>query len=191
MQFLTRRKILVLFIAVMFMLPLRGYAQDQSQLQLSEQKIKAGLIYNFLKYTEWPVSKAEAPAPLTVCIFGTEDPFNGYLQPIEDRTVNQRKIKLRHISKIEESTSCHMLFVNADEQTEWPALQHTLVNRSVLTVGDFPGFSNAGGMLEFSTGDNRIQILLNIDAVNKTHLRIFDNLRRLAKTSHSSSGGAE
>ena len=193
MQFLVRRKIFVFFSVVMLLLPLRCFAQEQSQLQLSAQKIKAGLIYNFLKYTEWPSEKmATTPATLVVCIFGTEDPLSGYLQPIEERTVHQHVVKLQHISTVEEAAKCHMLFVGGDEQAQWPALRTFLANKSVLTVGDFNGFSRAGGMIEFSTEDNRIQIWLNIEAVSESRLHIYDSLRRLAKVTHPpSTGGVE
>ena len=197
MQILTRFKtwqaVVAVFVAVMFLLPPCSFAEEQNQLQLSEQKIEAGLIYNFLKYTEWPSSKtAEPQSPLIICIFGAEDPFNGYLQPIEERTVNQRTITIRHISNTEQMASCHMLFLGSDKQAQWPALHDFLTNKSVLTVGDFAGFSKAGGMIEFTTEDDRIQIRLNTEAVAAAHLHVYDSLRRLAKTTHSASaGGAE
>jgi hypothetical protein len=190
MQILRYRIACAVVILALLMQPLFAFAAEQSQLQLSEQKIKAGLIYNFLKYTEWPPSKTEGP--LVVCIFGSEDPFSGYLNPIEERTVNQRTITVRHVSSIEKTDSCHMLFISGDEQAQWPALHRFLADKSVLTVGDFDGFSKAGGMIEFGAEENRIQIGLNIQAVTEAHLRIYDSLRKLAKTTHPSSpGGAE
>ena len=197
MQILTRLKIWktggAVFVAVIFLLPIFSFAEEQSQLQLSEQKIKAGLIYNFLKYTEWPLTKTvDTSAPLVICVYGAEDPFDGYLQPIEERTVNQRIITIRHISNTEQMASCHMLFLGSDEQAQWPALHSFLANKSVLTVGDFTGFTNAGGMIELTTEDNRVQIQLNIESVAAAHLHIYDSLRRLAKTTQPSSrGGAE
>ena len=197
MKILTRRKIrkiiIAAFVVAMMLLPIRSFAEKQDQLQLSEQKIKAGLIYNFLKYTEWPSEKMARPAaPLVVCILGTGDPFDGYLQPIEGRTVNQRIIKLRHLSSTADAEGCNMLFIGSDEQAQWPALHGFLANKSILTVADFSGFSHAGGMIEFGTEDNRIQVWLNIEAVTSAHLRIYDSLRRLAKaTNPPSPGGAK
>jgi len=193
MHFLERfnfwKKTAIATVVAMFLLPLCAFAQEQNTLQLYEQKIKAGLIYNFLKYTEWPVIK-KAPAPIVVCIYGAEDPFDGYLQPIEDRTVNQRQINMRHVSGREELSVCNLLFVNSSEQAGWPALRDYLANKSILTVGDFPGFSNSGGMIEFDTRNNRVQIELNLQAITAANLHVYDSLRRLAKTTHSS-GGAE
>ena len=188
MQFLTHRKILTVLIVAMPLAPLRGYAQEQNHLQLSSQKIEAGLIYNFLKYTAWPREKLPGPSsPLAVCIFGTEDPFSGFLQPIEEGTFHQRAVKLRFISSVAESDKCHMIFIGADEKAQWPALRKFLANKSVMTVGGFDGFSRAGGMIEFSSEDNRIQIWLNVQAVSEAKLHIYDSLRRLAKVTHPSS----
>jgi hypothetical protein len=155
-------------------------ALAQGQLQLSEQKIKAGLIYNFLKNTAWPPAKANGP--VVVCVFGASDPFGGYLQPIEDRTVSQREITLSYIRKVEEAPGCHAIFVGLGARASWPALQAALAGKGVLTVGDFTGFSRAGGMIEFGREDERIQIKLNAGAVSAAGLRIYDSLRRLAKT---------
>lgn len=184
------RKIIAIFTAVMLLLPLRCFAQDDSQLQLSEQKIKAGLVYNFLKYTEWPAGKMTSPSsPLVVCVFGAQDPFGGSLRPIEERTVQQRSVKLRYISTIEESARCNMLFVGRNAAAQWPALHSFLIGKSVLTVGDFDGFTRDGGMIGFNTADNRIQIWLNNEAVGAARLHIHDSLRRLAKLTHPSATG--
>ena len=163
-------------------------AQERNELQLEEQKIKAGLIYNFLKYTAWPANKT---SELVVCILGSEDPFNGYLQPIEGRTVNQKSIVLRHVSSAQDAEKCDMLFIGAAEQAQWPILQKNLSHTSVLTVGDFNGFANDGGMIEFGANDNRIQIDLNSGAVDAAHLRVGEGLRRMAKTTHGQPGGGE
>ncbi len=186
MQFLTRNrmtgKIGAALLTALLILPTCAYAQNA--LHLEKQKIKAGLIYNFLKYTAWPQVEMKSSLPFIVCVYGAEDPFNGYLQPIEERTVNQRSIILRHVFDVKAAAACHMLFVDADEQSSWPDLRRFLAHRSVLTVGDFKGFSDSGGMIGFSMSDNHIQIDLNLRAVAVAHLRIYDSLRRLARITH-------
>lgn len=174
-------------VAVLLM-PMHSFADTGDNLQLYEQKIKAGLIYNFLKYTEWPASKAGTSNAINVCIFGPSDPFDGYLQPIEERTVNQRSIKVVHIYSTEKITDCHLLFLGNSEEGRWQDIRPLLTDKSILTVGDFRGFSDAGGMIEFDTANNRIQINLNIQAIAASHLHIYDSLRRLAKTTQSSGG---
>lgn len=184
MAILTRYALLL---SILWLAALPARAQDS--LQLQEQEIKAGLLYNFLKYTEWPASRvSNANAPMDVCIFGA-DPFDGYLKPMAGRTVNQRNITLRRIEKLVDAAACHLLFVSATERDRWPDIYAVLKDKSVLTVSDFPGFAASGGMLEFGRRDNHIQVLLNIEALRGGGLRVQDRLIRLVTVLSAQGGG--
>jgi YfiR/HmsC-like len=153
-------------------------AWAQERLLLVEQEIKAGLLYNFLRYTDWPADGQEGP--LVVCIYG-RDPFDGRLAPIAGRTVNQRSIALRTVRRVEEAPSCSLIFVNAEERADWPHLQAALAGRAVLTASDIEGFATAGGMIEFIHIGNRIAIRINRAAVAHARLSVQDRLLRLAE----------
>jgi hypothetical protein len=153
-------------------------------LQLYEQQIKAGLLYNFLKYTQWPEKKTL----VTVCVFG-DDPFEGYLKPMVGRSVNQREITLRFIHTIEEVDTCDLLYINAKERKQWPTLQKSLVEKSVLTVSDFDGFAASGGMIEFGKKEEHVDASLNIDAITAAHLQVQDRLLKLVTVVHPPKAG--
>ncbi len=58
---------------------------------LQEQEIKAGLLYNFLKYTDWPPANlARRLFTMTVCIFG-DDPLNDGIFAADGRAHGQPK----------------------------------------------------------------------------------------------------
>jgi len=163
------------------MLPVTAHATEN--LQLHEQQIKAGLLYNFLKYTDWPQGSV-SDSSIAVCIFGN-DPFEGYLQPMAGRIVNRRQITIRIIHTIENAGSCHLLFINADEKSSWPQLLESLKGKSVLTVSDFDGFADSGGMIEFGKKGDHINVNLNMEAVTAARLRVQDRLLRLVTVVHS------
>ena len=153
-------------------------------LQLDEQKIKAGLLYNFLKYTDWPA--ADTTAPMAVCIFGA-DPFGGALQPIDGRRVNQREITLRRAGTPAEAAACDLLFVNKSEEGRWPALRSALEGKPVLTVSDMGDFLDNGGMIAFDRRAQRIHASLNMPAVRAAGLSVQGRLLSLVTV--TSSGG--
>lgn len=153
-------------------------AAENRALSLPEQKIKAGLLYNFLKYTQWPLSE-ERPSSTIVCLWGG-DAFNGNLQAIHGRIVNQQQIVLREIDSLEKVTQCHLVFINAEAQNEWPKLAQILAGKSVLTVSDFSGFIHAGGMIQFGRKNQHIEIAVNIQAITDAQLYVQDSLLRLA-----------
>jgi hypothetical protein len=151
--------------------------QAAEGVQLAEQKIKAALIYNFLKYTQWP--GVADRAPMVVCLFGG-DPFDGHLGPLAGRTVNQHMIEVRKIGTSAEAASCALLVVHGDEKSSWAELRKRLSSKDVLTVSDFDGFAAEGGMIEFARIDDRVGVKVNVDAVAATRLVVQERLLKLA-----------
>lgn len=173
-----RRTLIALIVALATALPV--YAAEN--LQLVEQQIKAGMLYNFLKYTEWPTGRMPAPGePVVVCLLGG-DPFGGHLTPMAGRTVNQQVIGIRTLPVNAEVQNCSLVVVPAAQEANWPDMQRKLVGQSVLTVSDIPGFASSGGMIEFTRVDNRIGVTINTDTVMAAHLMVQDRLLRLART---------
>ncbi|MEJ0060422.1 MAG: YfiR family protein [Terricaulis sp.] len=151
-------------------------AHAQSGLRLAEQDIKAGLLYSFLRYTDWP--NPNQAAPVRVCMFG-RDSFDGRLQPLAGRTVNQRAIEVTIVRAPAETDACALLFVSTADEARWPELRAHLAGHDVMTVGDFGGFAASGGMIEFVRAENRIGVNINVEAVRSGRLAVQDRLLRL------------
>jgi hypothetical protein len=145
--------------------------------QLVEQKIKAGLIYNFLKYTQWP--SAAPHSTLVVCMLGG-DPFDGQLAPMAGRTVSQRSIELRVTKDASDTAGCAVVIVRADHRSAWEGARKSLAAKEILTFADFDGFTAEGGMVEFTRVDDRVSVKINTDAVAAARLKIDDRILKLA-----------
>lgn len=155
-------------------------AYADGQLLLLEQKIKAGLLYNFIKHTSWPTApeNADESRPITVCIYG-EDDFVDYLLPMEGRTVNQRKLFLQKINTIPEAERCDIVFVTEQERENWAEMRRFLQTRNILTISDFPEFARSGGMIEFREKDKHIGAIFNLEAFGNAGLNVSPSLLNL------------
>lgn len=170
MEILARK---IAWLSLLVVLAAPAFAQN---VQLAEQKIKVGMLYNFLKYTNWPA--ADATQNIVVCIYG-EDPFSGNLQAMQGRSVNQRSIVIRSISDASEAASCHLMIIDADKKESWPQLHRALEGKSVLTVSEYEGFTEAGGMIEFGHSESHITVKMNTEAVAAAQLSVQARLRNL------------
>ncbi len=160
---------------ILLALSAQAAAQD---LRLAEQDIKAGMLYNFLRYTDWNQPSAR-DQPVVVCLYGA-DPFGGRLQRMEGRTVNQRRIDVRSARTYADINSCALVYLGSDQRSQWPQLRAHLAGRSILTVSEFDGFARSGGMIEFARQNNRVAVRINVAAVETAHLSVQDRLLRLA-----------
>lgn len=154
---------------------------EEKSLQLYEQKIKAGLVYNLLKYTAWPKeSPSQTSGKLQICLFG-EDPFDGYLSPLEGRTAQQAPIFIIHINKVEETKDCSVVIIHRSMEKNLAELLRFLKHKNVLTISDIAQFAHRGGMVEMAKEDEKISLYINKDAVSHAGLNIQGPMLKLAK----------
>jgi len=157
------------------------YGQTAQSPELVEQKIKAGLVYNFLKYATWPDSRSlEGSGRLTVCLFG-DDAFEGYLSPLEGRTAQKLVISISRVYKVSETESCNLLFIHHSQEDSLSEIFSFLKNKPVLTVSDIKKFASKGGMVELATENQHINLYINRMSVSRAGLVIQDRLMKLAK----------
>ncbi len=181
-----KRTFLILLIIIIMVLPY--IAQAKQEIRLYEQEIKAGLIYNFLKYTTWPAASLGRGDKINLCLYG-DDTLGNSLQQMEERSVNRKEITITTIYSISDKLdSCHMLFISASRRASWPELQDYLSGKNTLTISDFEGFATSGGMIEFTRKNNHIGADLNQDALTTAKLSVQQRLLNLV---HTVRGGKE
>ncbi|MEZ0261844.1 MAG: YfiR family protein [Alphaproteobacteria bacterium] len=156
------------------------FSAQAAGLVLQENEIKAGMLYNFLKYIEWPDEKLGASPAISICLFGG-DPFKGYLDKTRGKTVHQKPITVKNVSSAQEVSLCNLLYISDGKREQWAAIAPQLKGRGVLTVSSFQGFARGGGMIEFGRENERIKVMLNLGAVKGASLKVQPRLLRLVE----------
>src|SRR6266542_5258052 len=147
-----------------------------------EYRLKAVFLFNFAQFVEWPASAFPEPdTPLVIGVLG-DDPFGAYLdETVRGERVNDRPLTVRRYRRVEEIGACHILFISRQEQGHLDQILDSLKGRSILTVGDAEGFASRGGMIRFTTEQNRIRLRVNLDAARAANLTISSKLLRPAQ----------
>ncbi len=154
-------------------------AQDTAT---AEYRAKANYLANFPSFVEWPAEVwSQGKASFLVCVFG-EFSFGTSLAEISrGATAHDRRIEIRWVRKPQELSACQVLFVSRSEQKSYTQVLDPVRGQTVLTVGETPGFLDAGGILSFSGQQGTIQFDVNLEAANKAHLKISSRLLALAR----------
>lgn len=146
-----------------------------------EYAVKAAFLYNFAKFVEWPADAFADPAsPLVLCVLG-EDPFGDAFKPLKGKTVNGRPLAIRHAATLDGVGQCHLLFISSSEKPFLSGIISATRGLNVLTVGDMEDFAQDGGIVNLANEENRIGIEVNLEAVQRTRLKISSKLLALAK----------
>ena len=151
----------------------------------SEYLIKAGFIYNFAKFVEWPAATFSQPdSPIVIGVLGT-DPFGSVLDRIvEDKKIGPRGFVVKRFKwgkDLKDLKDCKILFVSASEKAHIDEILQSVKGQPILTVGETPGFAERGGVIRFTVEDNRVRFEVNVDAAHQAELNISSRLLTLAK----------
>jgi hypothetical protein len=173
----------IALLAVLLPTGIISFAHGEPQ-PVPEYAVKAAFLFNFAKFVEWPDDAfADRASPLVLCVLG-EDPFGDALGFLKGKTANGRPIVIRYAATLEELDRCHLLFVSSSEKPNLPKILQVTKSRSTLTVGDMEGFARAGGIINLVKTENRVGIEINLEAAQRTRLKISSKLLALAKIVH-------
>ena len=147
----------------------------------AEYAVKAAFLYNFAKFVEWPGDAFSGTAsPIVICVLG-EDPFGDSLRSLKGKSVNGRPLVIRYAATIEELDRCHLLFVSSSEKANLTKILQATKYLSLLTVGDTNGFARDGGIINMVKEESRIGIEVNLEAAQRSRLKISSKLLALSK----------
>jgi hypothetical protein len=149
----------------------------------SAHQVEAAYIYNFGKFVKWPANAAaNQNNSFTICVLG-DDPFDTILQStLAGQSLNGRPVNVRSISKAQDASGCHILFINAALESHLRAILAALDQSAVLTVSDIPDFSKRGGMIEFVPQGDRIRFAINRGSAEDNGLILASDLLKVATT---------
>jgi hypothetical protein len=158
--------------------------------QIDEYQVKAFFLYNFARYVEWPPESFKAANdPIVICILGT-NPFGSALdRAVAGKVVEGRPFIVRRISDIQPGGNCHMLFVNSTERKRFRGMAANLKGSGVLTVGETPGFTADGGVINFKLVDGKVRFEIDVEAAGRERLHISSKLLSLAQIAKKSEDG--
>ena len=147
-----------------------------------EYEVKATFLYNFTKFTEWPDGAFDSAAsPIVIGIVG-EDPFGTTVDDlIRGEIVHDRRLEVRRLQRGDNLRGCHLLFISHSEREHIPGILKQLKGSPVLTVSEFAGFAEQGGMVNLLVQNKSLKIEINQKAAEQVGIHISAKLLRLAR----------
>ena len=149
-------------------------AQDVPQ----EYRVKAGFLYNFVKYVEWP---PEIKGPIRICVAG-QNPFGTVL----DELIRNERVRGLPLTAavIPGPEACHVVFTPKTSNVRAYVL--AAANTPTLTVGETDDFIELGGIINFTLQQGKVRFEISRAAADRARLRISSRLLQLARLTDGS-----
>jgi hypothetical protein len=155
-----------------------------TQLQ-DERAVKAALVFNLTKYTEWP----QVHKDLFVGFFGDSAAGQVLKDMLEGKISESRTVHVLLFPSDEQLAQCDVLYVTDPSPPHIRAALDKARNKAILTVGDQEFFARDGGIVGLVHSGEQIQVQVNLEAAQESRLRISSRLLNIAVIVQPATGG--
>lgn len=162
-----------------FLLWLAIFCSSHAYAVTEENAVKAGFVYNFTKFVDWPIDTRTA-GDFNLCVVG-HDQLRFALDALQGKSVEKRHIVLKHDLGLDDIKACQMVYIAKSEHQHLHGLLQLFTEHQVLTVSDVSGFAEQGGMIGLIRDGKHVGFEVNLEAVNAAGLRVSAQLLKLAK----------
>lgn len=148
--------------------------------ELIEYQVKAAFIYNFIAFTHWPDSTGQT---INLCIYG-EDYFGKEIDKLQNRSINNRHIKITRITDPDKLKACQVIFFSKSVSRQLSNILNDLQNEPILTLADSPNATAQGIAINMSLINEKIVFEINLIKARASGLDISSKLLQLATKVH-------
>lgn len=166
----------------------QAQAVPATQAPAVEYQVKASLVFNFMHFIEWPADAFQHDGQITICLVG-RDVYGNALRVLEKEVVQGKSlvVKTYGLWYPALADACQVVIFSPQEQDTVRQPLSTLSGKSVLTVGETPGFLKSGGIIKFAIINDTVQFEVNLEAAKQARLNISSKMLRLASNVVTSS----
>jgi hypothetical protein len=163
-------------IPVLLLIGGSAYGQD-----VTEPALKAAFIYNFAKFTEWPVEVLPATGTFVMCVVGDTAVGDELERAVKDRVLAGHSMAVLREASAGPGRVCHVLYVSGVAAGHAPQIVGPLRDLPVLTISDAQGFTELGGIAQFFYERGQLRFSVQNESAKRAHLQISSRLLALAR----------
>ncbi len=157
--------------ALMLNVPLK--AQDRP-----EHELHAMMIYNFLKYIQWPGDKNSGD--FIIGVLKDDNVYNTLNTWYGNKERGGKKFIIKNFNSAAEITECQLLYVGSSASNQFGDVLGKLGSNATLTVSNKRGLGEQGSCINFKVMDGRLKFELNQSAMDKASLKTSSQLTAMA-----------
>lgn len=141
--------------------------------------LRAALLFNFARFTEWP---SDSPAgPVMLCVLGDPAVADALDHLAGDRQIGGREVSIARLVSQRAVKTCHLLFIAGTNTAVRTRMLDEVAHLPVLTIGEGEQFVHVGGVVGLFLDEGRTRFAINTDAVQRAGLKLSSRLLGLAK----------
>ncbi len=158
---------------------LAGLGTQPCRAELSEVQIESAYVFNFIKFVEWPADTVKSGGKIRLCVIGNNE-LQASLAALNGRKAGAYELQIMPHGSSEALNTCHVLYIDQQEQRRLIPTLKSLGSKPVLTISDIPNFAERGGNIGLVYQENKVLFEINLASTRIAGLRLSSQMLNLA-----------
>jgi hypothetical protein len=141
-------------------------------------EIHAAMLYNFIKYVQWP-NESEA-GDFVVGVIGDDNVFATLKQWYDNKPKGAKKYVIKKLASAEEAGDCQVVYIGKSKNRDFESIKGSIATKPVLTITDGNGMGQKGSCINFKVVDGKLKFELNQAVVGSASLKVSTQLSSMA-----------
>lgn len=140
----------------------------------------ASFLVSAARFANWPADAfPDETSPLVFCVY--KDPETGMAlqERLQGETIKGRSLRKVDIDTLEHIAQCHIVYLPASRIRDYPVAGQGI--HGVLSISDCREFAESDGMLGFIRGEQGVDVIINVEALNVSGMSISPSLLQMAE----------
>jgi len=164
-------------ILLMLFVGLSGLSESHAQ-ERSVQEIHSMMVYNFMKYVNWPASSTSGD--FVIGVLGENKVHETLQKWYGTKSKGSQKIVIKNLSSPSDAGGCHVLYIGKGKSGDLQAVLSKVSGQSTLVITDRQGLGKKGSGINFKTVNGNLKFELNQAAISSSNLKISSQLTGMA-----------
>jgi hypothetical protein len=166
------RKLAVVSLLIMLSF---GLALGQAEKPIHE--IHAAMIYNFMKYIQWP---DDSGTDFVVGVLGEDNVFNTLKNYYDGKPKGNKKYSIRKLESAADAASCQVVYIGKNKSKEFDNVKNAIAGKAILTVTDSFNLGKKGSCINFKVIDDKLKFEINQSSMTSATLKVAGQLSSMA-----------
>jgi hypothetical protein len=154
------------------------FAGNQVAQERPTHEIHAAMLYNFIKYVQWP--NETEPGDFIVGVIGEEKVFTTLKGWYDGKPKGTKKYVIKLLSSAAEAADCQVVYVGKSKSRDFDTIKTSIAGKSVLTITDANGLGHKGSCINFKVIDGKLKFEFNQAVVTSANLKVSSQLTSMA-----------
>ncbi|MEP6918018.1 MAG: YfiR family protein [Acidobacteriota bacterium] len=155
-----------------------GDAWTQS---VTAAQLKAGFVFNFARFAEWPIKALGSNASLVLCVRGDAAVEQSLDQWADGHEISGHHVTVRAVRAGEPVNTCHLLYAGSLDKQQAVVLLESVKGLPIFTVSDLADFAAMGGTAHLFPENGRLRFAVNVESAQRAGLHLSSQLLALAR----------